>query len=137
LEREWAEERRELGNGDTSGRTPQWPLRHYQARRIKATASFLFAVGVELLEVGPQFVLFLGIAHAGERHPRAGDLLHRVADIFLERRLVPGDPGILDLVRIVEAGEGPSVAAIEPVERRGLLGLWGPLPRLARARAPP
>src|SRR5262245_17598510 len=67
---------------------------------------FLLAVSAELAEVGPKVLDLLGVAHARKGHAGAGDLLHRVADVLLEQGLVPGDPGVLDRVRIVIALEG-------------------------------
>src|SRR5690349_24747409 len=83
----------------------------------------LLAVSPELLEVGPQVLDFLGVAHARESHAGAGNFLHRAANELLEHPLVPGDAGALHGVRIIEAVEGASLAAVDPVERRSELDL--------------
>src|SRR5215510_6464253 len=83
----------------------------------------LLAVSPERLEVGPQILDFLGIAYARKGHASAGDFLHRSADEFLEHRLVPGDAGILHRVRIVEARERASGAAVDSIEWRSKLDL--------------
>src|SRR5262249_51117886 len=83
----------------------------------------LRAVSPELLEIGPQVLDFLGVAHAREGHASAGNFLHRTANELLEHSLVPGDAGVLHRVRIVEAIERASLAAVDPVERRSELDL--------------
>src|SRR3954468_1817157 len=83
----------------------------------------LLAVSPEPLEVGPQVLDLLGIAHARKGNAGAGDFLHRSADVLLEHCLVPGDTGVLHGVRKVVALERAGLAAIDPIERRSELDL--------------
>src|SRR5579863_8633447 len=69
--------------------------------------SELFAVGAELLEIGDD-VVDVGLrGEPGERHLGAGDLAARVLEIFLQRRLIPGEAGILVGVAVGIAGKRP------------------------------
>src|SRR5689334_16673111 len=85
---------------------------------LRCDALFLIAFRVELLEVRPQLILLLGVAHAGEGHAGALNLLHRVADVLLEYGFVPGDARILHCIRVAETGECAGLAAIDPVQGR-------------------
>ena len=69
--------------------------------------SLLLAVGRELVEEIPQVAGLLLALDADEHHLGAGDLGLRILDVFLERRLAPGDPGILVGGTIVVAFDSP------------------------------
>src|SRR5437764_717840 len=81
------------------------PVQVCRAVKARLRALLLLAVRVELLEVVPERIALRLVAHAGKGHAGAGDLLHRIADVFLELCIAPGNAGILDRVRIVVAGE--------------------------------
>src|SRR6185312_14005557 len=83
----------------------------------------LFAFGVELLEIGPEVGDLLLVLDAREGHAGAGDALHRVLDVFLERRLVPGDARVLVGIGVVEARKAGGVTAVDPVKRGAELDL--------------
>src|SRR4051812_27272259 len=85
----------------------------------------LVAVRPELLEVGPKVGDILVVLYADEGHARAGHLLHRSADVFRERFVVPGDPGPLVGGRVIEALETAGLATVDGVERRPKLD-FGP-----------
>src|SRR5262249_33223076 len=70
-------------------------------------------VGSELLEVGPQIADLLLVLDAGEDHLGAGDLGARIADVFLERVLAPGDAGVLVGLGVIVALDAARMAAIE------------------------
>src|SRR5882757_6180301 len=95
----------------------------------------LLAVSPEPLEVGPQILDFLRIAHARKGHAGARDFLHRSADVLLEHCLVPGDAGALHGVRIVVALERAGLAALDPIERRSELDLCA-VPGVMAGQAP-
>src|SRR6266850_39335 len=105
---------------------------------VARSALLLLAVLVELAEIRPEVVDLLGILDAREGHAGAGYPLHRILDVLLERRLVPGDAGILVGVGIVEARIARRGTAIETVERRpeldlgafaGVVARQAPLPK--------
>src|SRR5215510_12644722 len=81
------------------------------------------AVSPELLEVGPQIADLLLVLDAGEDHLGAGDLGARVADVFLERVLAPGDAGVLVGLGVIVAINAARMAALEAVEHRADLVL--------------
>ena len=76
----------------------------------------LLALGVELLEVGPQIGALVFVLDAGEHHLGAGNLGARILDVFVEHGLVPGDAGILVRVGVIVALDGAGLAALEAVE---------------------
>src|SRR5690348_18396082 len=84
----------------------------------RATALLLAAVRLELADIGPQVVRLLLVLDAGEEHLGARDLAARVLDVFLERRLAPGDARVLVGVAVIVAGRGPRLAAVEAGELR-------------------
>src|SRR6476646_2067817 len=80
-------------------------------------APLLFlAVRAELLEIGPQIVLFLLVFDAREHHLGFRDLGARILDVVLEGRLVPDDAGILVGVGIIEVRDAAGLAAVEAIE---------------------
>src|SRR5215203_1376467 len=83
----------------------------------------LLTLGVELLEVRPETIDFLVVLDTRECHPGAGNLLHRVLDVFVERIVLPGDAGTLVGLGIVESRIRARGTAIETVERRPKLDL--------------
>src|SRR5215213_11056282 len=83
----------------------------------------LLTLGVELLEVRPETIDFLVVLDTRECHPGAGNLLHRVLDVFVEGVVLPGDAGALVGLGIIESGEGAGGAALEAIERRSELDL--------------
>src|SRR5215813_1574110 len=94
-----------------------------RARDDNARNLFGLAVWRVLLEVSPKIADLLFVLDAGKHHLGARDFCARVADIFLERRLVPGEAGILVGLGIVVALGGARLAAIDPVELRADLVL--------------
>src|SRR5262245_7358254 len=111
--------------------SPSWPPRrgenhirrhrtcdksNYRLARANHANSLGLAVGPELLEVSPKVADLLLVLDAGKYHLGAGDLGARVADVFLEHLLAPGEAGILVGLRIVVALGSARLAAIEPVE---------------------
>src|SRR3954467_1892765 len=83
----------------------------------------LFAVSIEVFEIGPQIVDFLVVLDAGEGHPRAGNLLRRTLDVFVKRVVLPRDAGALVGIGIIEARKAPCSATVEAIKRRSELDL--------------
>src|SRR4051812_392008 len=83
----------------------------------------LLAVSIELFKISPQIVDFLVVLDTGEGHPRAGNLLRRTLDVFVERILLPRDAGALVGIGIVESREGAGSTAVQTIERRSELDL--------------
>src|ERR1700674_3326829 len=73
----------------------------------------LLAGGVELLEVGPQIGGLLLVLDAGEHHLGPRYLGPRILDVFLERRLVPGNAGVLVGLAVSEPFDGAGLASVE------------------------
>src|ERR1700736_2042274 len=97
---------------------PHAGRRRFDGINERRVRSFLLAVRPELPEVSPQVVDFLLVLDAGKHHLGPGDLGARVLDVILEDALVPGDPGVLVALGVVEALGGAGLAAVEPVEFR-------------------
>jgi hypothetical protein len=76
------------------------------------------ALGVELLDEGPQILDFLLVLNAGKDHLGTGDFGPRVLDILGKGLFVPNDAGILVGIGITKAGDAARMAAIEAVEFR-------------------
>src|SRR5258707_15739627 len=89
-------------------------------RSLARRSRLLGAVGVELLEIGPQVVAFVLALDAGEHHLGAGDLGLRIGDVFLEGLFVPNDAGVLVGVGIIVAFNRAGLAPIETI----LLGAY-------------
>src|SRR3954471_20678681 len=83
----------------------------------------LLALSIDLFKIGPQIVDFLVVLDAGERHPRAGNLLRRTLDVFVKRVFLPRDAGALVGIGIVESRKGAGSAAVEAIKRRSELDL--------------
>src|SRR6185312_10103558 len=78
----------------------------------------LFAVGVELLEIGEQVAGLLLILQSSVDHLGAGYFRLGILDVLAECCLVPGQAGLLVGGRIVVAGHAAGLAADETVENR-------------------
>src|SRR5438046_9590296 len=76
----------------------------------------LFAVRTELFEIGSEFAGLLFILDAVKDHLSVRNLGARVFDVVLERGFVPANAGILVGVGVVEVGNCPGMASIEPVQ---------------------
>src|ERR1044072_3121797 len=83
----------------------------------------LVALGVELLEVGPQVRALLLVLDAGEHHLGPRNLGAWIGDVFGERLVVPGDAGVLVRFGVIVTLDGAGLAPIEPVEHRADLVL--------------
>src|SRR5919198_6106740 len=92
-----------------------------QALALAARSSFLRPIRPEFLEVGPQICDVLVVLDADEGHAGARHLLHRRADVFVERLPAPGDAGGFVGWGIIEALDGAGLAAVDAVERRAKL----------------
>src|SRR5687768_13308427 len=89
----------------------------------RPSRSLLLAARVELLEVGPEAGDLVLVLDPGEHHLGAFDLGARVLDVLAERRVVPGDAGILVRIGVVVALDGAGLAAFQAVEQRADLVL--------------
>jgi hypothetical protein len=87
------------------------------------TLSFLFSVGIELREIGPQVLGLLLVLDAGKNHLGAGNLGPRILDVVEKRGFVPGERSVLVRVAVVEAFGRAGFAARKPIELRAYLVL--------------
>src|SRR6266851_5353629 len=76
-----------------------------------------------VLEKGDQCLAVVGVLQARERHLGAGDEFPGIGDVGVERRLVPGDAGILVGAGVAEPGNSSSLPSHDPIEARADLVL--------------